>query len=237
MPTALLPTAVDLTPTESVVENLERVRARIRDVAHNAGRSADDVTLIAVSKTHDATRIEQALDAGQRQFGENRIQEAEGKWPALKTAEPACELHLIGHLQTNKVKEAVSLFDVIETLDRPKLAAALAKEMSKQNRRLECLIQINTGEEPQKSGVIPRETDDFIRFCRDECGLDITGLMCIPPADEEPSLHFALLRTIAERNGLAKLSMGMSADFEIAIAFGATHVRVGTAVFGPRNTA
>ena len=237
MPTALLPTAVDLTPTESVVENLERVRARIRDVAHNAGRSADDVTLIAVSKTHDATRIEQVLDAGQRQFGENRIQEAEGKWPALKTAEPACELHLIGHLQTNKVKEAVSLFDVIETLDRPKLAAALAKEMSKQNRRLECLIQINTGEEPQKSGVIPRETDDFIRFCRDECGLDITGLMCIPPADEEPSLHFALLRTIAERNGLAKLSMGMSADFEIAIAFGATHVRVGTAVFGPRNTA
>ena len=237
MTAASLPSVGGSEPSGSIPENLDRVLARIREVAVDAGRSADDVTLIAVSKTHDATVIEQALTAGQRKFGENRVQEAEGKWPALKIEVPDSELHLIGHLQTNKVKEAVSLFDVIQTLDRSKLARALAKEIGSQNRPIECFVQVNTGEESQKSGVIPREADDFIRHCRDEFELTVTGLMCIPPADEEPSLHFALLRTIAERNGLAKLSMGMSADFEIAIAFGATHVRVGTAIFGARKKA
>ena len=235
LPTASLPSTDAIEPIDSIPENLDRVHARIREVAVDAGRSADDVTLIAVSKTHDAKVIEQVLTAGQRKFGENRIQEAEGKWPALKAKVPECELHLIGPLQTNKVKEAVSLFDVIQTLNRSKLARALAKEIDNQNRPIECFVQVNTGEERQKSGVIPRAADDFIRSCRDEFSLDVTGLMCIPPADEEPSLHFALLRTIAKRNGLAKLSMGMSADFEIAIAFGATHVRVGTAIFGVRK--
>ena len=235
MTTASLPTTTTLEATGSVAENLARVRARIREVAMGAGRAADSVTLVAVSKTHEPARIEQVLNAGHRQFGENRIQEAEDKWPLLKAKVPDTTLHLIGHLQTNKVKEAVSLFDVIETLDRPKLARALAKEMAHQGRRLECFVQVNNGEEPQKSGILPREADDFIRLCRVDCGLDVTGLMCIPPLDEEPSLHFALLRVIGERNDLAKLSMGMSADFEIAIAFGATHVRVGTAIFGARQ--
>jgi len=175
-----------------------------------------------------------ALAAGQRAFGENRVQEAEAKWPALTAAHPDARLHLIGPLQRNKVRRAVTLFDVIETVDRPKLARALADEMARAGRRPACFIEVNTGEEPQKDGVVPREADAFIRECREALGLPIEGLMCIPPVDEEPSLHFALLREIARRNGLAKLSMGMSADFEIAIAFGATHVRVGTAIFGPR---
>ena len=231
-----LPSIEPFEPSQSISNNLEYVRARVRDVAMQAGRSADAVTLIAISKTQDAVAIEQALAAGQRHFGENRIQEAGDKWPQLKSAVPDVELHLVGHLQTNKVKEAVALFDVIETLDREKLARALAKEMAHQDRQLACFIQVNTGEEPQKSGVLPRDTDGFVDLCRNQLGLDIKGLMCIPPVDEEPSLHFALLRSIAERNGLAKLSMGMSSDYEIAIAFGATHVRVGTAIFGPRNT-
>ena len=231
-----LPSVDPFEPTGSITDNLDYVRARIRDVAAQAGRPAEAVTLVAISKTHSATLIEKALAAGQRQFGENRIQEAGDKWPALKSAVPGVELHLVGHLQTNKVKEAVALFDVIETLDRAKLAHALAKEVTRQDRRVECFVQVNTGEEPQKSVILPREADDFVGLCRDQLALDVTGLMCIPPVDEEPSLHFALLRSIAERNGLAKLSMGMSADFEIAIAFGATHVRVGTAIFGARNT-
>ncbi len=236
MPTISLPSVTEFTPTASIADNFARVRARIREVAVAAGRPADTVALVAVSKTHPAEIVARALRAGHRRFGENRVQEAEAKWPALKHGHPAAELHLIGHLQTNKAKEAVALFDVIETLDRPKLARALARESAAQDRRIECFVQVNTGEEPQKSGVSPGDADEFIDACRDAFGLHVTGLMCIPPVDEEPSLHFALLRMIAERNGLAKLSMGMSADFEIAVAFGATHVRIGTAIFGSRRT-
>ena len=174
------------------------------------------------------------LRAGHRVFGENRVQEAQGKWPALKTEFPDLELHLIGPLQSNKAKEAVALFDVIETVDRQKLARVLAKEMARQGRRPVCFVQVNTGEEPQKAGVWPGAADAFIAECRDELGLPVEGLMAIPPEAEEPAPHFALLAKIAARNGLAKLSMGMSADFEIAVQFGATHVRVGSAIFGPR---
>ena len=194
------------------------------------------MTLVAVSKTHGVDKIESLIAAGQRVFGENRVQEAQGKYPALKAAHPDLEVHLIGPLQTNKVRDAVALFDVIETIDRPKLAAELAKEMARQNRRPACFVQVNTGEEAQKAGVAPRDADAFIRACMSEHGLPVVGVMCIPPLDEEPSLHFALLRKIAERNALSKLSMGMSADYEAAIRFGATHVRVGTALFGARNT-
>ncbi|HEX9789457.1 MAG TPA: YggS family pyridoxal phosphate-dependent enzyme, partial [Kiloniellales bacterium] len=199
-----------------------------------AGRPAGAVTLVAVGKTHGAARIEEAIRAGHRTFGENRVQEAQGKFPALRAAHPDLSLHLIGPLQTNKAGDAVALFDVIETVDRPKLAKALAKEMAKAKRRPECFVQVNTGEEPQKAGVLPRETDAFVALARDELGLPVTGLMCIPPLDEEPALHFALLAKIAARNGLTNLSMGMSGDFETAIRFGATHVRVGTAIFGAR---
>jgi pyridoxal phosphate enzyme (YggS family) len=217
------------------VANLATVRARMAAAAEAAGRHPHDVTLVAVSKTHGADKIESLIAAGQRVFGENRVQEAQAKYPALKAAHPDLELHLIGPLQTNKVRDAVALFDVIETIDRPKLAAELAKEMARQNRRPACLVQINTGEEAQKAGVAPRDADAFIRACIQEHGLPVIGVMCIPPLDEEPSLHFALLRKIAERNALSKLSMGMSADYEAAIRFGATHVRVGTALFGARN--
>jgi pyridoxal phosphate enzyme (YggS family) len=219
------------------VANLATVRARMVAAAQAAGRHPGDVTLVAVSKTHGADKIESLIAAGQRVFGENRVQEAQGKYPALKTAHPDLELHLIGPLQTNKVRDAVALFDVIETIDRSKLAAELAKEMARQNRRPACFVQVNTGEEAQKAGVMPRDADAFIRACLEEHGLPVIGVMCIPPFDEEPSLHFALLRKIAERNALSKLSMGMSADYEAAIRFGATHVRVGTALFGARNTA
>ncbi len=218
-----------------IAANLAAVRARIAEAACAAGRDPGSITLVAVGKTFGPERIEAALAAGHRVFGENRVQEAEAKFPALKRAHPDLVLHLIGPLQTNKARDAVALFDVIETIDRPKLARALAKEMAKAGRRPRCFIQVNTGEEPHKAGVLPGEADALIALARDEFGLPAEGLMCIPPIEEEPSLHFALLAEIAKRNGLANLSMGMSADFEIAIRFGATHVRVGTAVFGPRT--
>jgi pyridoxal phosphate enzyme (YggS family) len=226
---------VDPAVTHSAIaDNLAAVRQRMDQAAAAAGRPAGAVTLVAVGKTHGAARIEEAIRAGHRTFGENRVQEAQGKFPALRAAHPDLSLHLIGPLQTNKAGDAVALFDVIETVDRPKLAKALAKEMAKAKRRPECFVQVNTGEEPQKAGVLPRETDAFVALARDELGLPVTGLMCIPPLDEEPALHFALLAKIAARNGLTNLSMGMSGDFETAIRFGATHVRVGTAIFGAR---
>ena len=193
------------------------------------------VELIAVSKRQPDDRIEAALAAGIRVFGENRVQEAENRWKHRRTDDCDLVLHLIGSLQTNKVGDAVALFDVIEVVDRPKLAKALADEMLRQNRQLECYIQVNTGEEVQKSGVSPNDVDHFISYCRDELGLKVTGLMCIPPDDEEAAMHFALLATIARRNGLIKLSMGMSEDFEEAISFGASAVRVGSAIFGARE--
>lgn len=220
---------------EVIAANLAVVRGHIEAATRAAGRAADAVTLVAVGKTHGAEAIRAALVAGQRVFGENRVQDALGKFPALRGEFPDLALHLIGPLQTNKVKEAVAHFDVIETVDRPRLAEALAREMARAGRRLPCLIEVNTGEEPQKSGIFPAAVDAFITDCRDRLGLPIVGLMCVPPHDEEPSPHFALLREIARRNGLQGLSMGMSADYEIAIRFGATHVRVGTAIFGPRQ--
>lgn len=220
-------------PPSSVVANLADVRSQIAKAAAEAKRPASDVTLVAVSKTFEADDIRPVLEAGQRVFGENRVQEAQGKWPGLRDAFPDVELHLIGPLQSNKAKEAVALFDVIETIDRPRIAESVAAEMEKQGRRPACLIQINTGEELQKAGIPPAEADVFIKACID-LGLPVTGLMCIPPVDEEPALHFALLREIARRNGLSTLSMGMSADFRSAIHYGATHVRVGSAIFGHR---
>jgi pyridoxal phosphate enzyme (YggS family) len=196
----------------------------------------DRPTLVAVSKRQPDDRIDAALAAGQSVFGENRVQEARERWSNRRANWPNLKLHLIGPLQTNKVADAVALFDVIEIVDRPKLARALAFEMTRQGRWIPCYIQVNTGEEPQKSGIMPTEADDFITFCKTECELDIAGLMCIPPQDEEAAMHFALLQVIAERNGLSGLSMGMSGDFEEAVAFGATSVRVGSAIFGARNT-
>jgi pyridoxal phosphate enzyme (YggS family) len=220
-----------------IAANLAGVRAAIKAAAEKAGREAQSVRLVAVSKTHPAEAARAALAAGQRVFGENRVQEAEAKYPALKAEFPDLELHLIGPLQTNKVKKAVQLFNAIQTVDRPALAEALAKELAKAPKPIALYVEVNTGEEPQKAGVVPAEADAFIRRCRDELKLPIAGLMCIPPADEEPSLHFALLRKIAQRNGLSRLSMGMSADYEIAVQFGATEVRVGTAIFGARPPA
>ncbi len=219
----------------SLAENLAAARRRIAVAAEAAGREPSDVTLIAITKTHPPARIRAALEAGHRTFGENRVQEAERKWPELKVEYPDVELYLVGPLQTNKVRAAVALFDAIATLDRQKLAAALAAEMARAGRRPRCLIQVNTGEEPQKHGVPPAEADAFIALCRDSLGLPVEGLMCIPPVDEEPALHFALLCEIARRNRLGVLSIGMSEDFEIAVAFGATQVRIGTAIFGARG--
>ncbi|MBX9943264.1 MAG: YggS family pyridoxal phosphate-dependent enzyme [Reyranella sp.] len=216
-------------------DRLADVRRRIDAAARAAGRDPASVTLVAVSKTHGADRIRELLEAGQRIFGENRVQEAQEKFPALKAAYPDLELHLIGPLQTNKVRDAVALFDVIESVDRERLAAALAKEMDRLGRRPACYVQVNTGEEPQKAGVAPADVDAFVAACRDTHKLPVVGLMCIPPADEEPALHFALLAKMAARNGLAKVSMGMSADYEIAVRLGATHVRVGSALFGARG--
>lgn len=221
-------------PAVDVPGNLAAVKARIEAAARAAGRAPGAVKLVAVTKAFRAERILPALEAGHRVFGENRAQEAEAKWPALKSRYPGVELHLVGPLQTNKARAALALFDVIESLDRSKLARTLAKEMALSRRRIECFIQVNTGEEPQKHGVSPDAADALIAACREELALPIAGLMCIPPLDEEPSLHFALLREIAERNGLAGLSMGMSGDYEIAVTFGATVVRVGSAIFGPR---
>lgn len=228
----------DATPEalSHITENLAAVRARIAAAAEAApGGPVPEPQLVAVSKTHGPAMIEAAIAAGQRVFGENRVQEAMAKWPALKATYPDIVLHLIGPLQTNKVPEAVALFDVIETVDREKLARKLAAEMDKTGRHLSCFIQVNTGEEPQKAGVGPAEADAFIAKCRDEYKLPVKGLMCIPPVNEDPAPHFALLGAIAKRNGLEILSMGMSGDYEIAVTFGATHVRVGTAIFGQRE--
>ncbi len=218
----------------NIAENLTRVRGEIDRAASAAGRGPADVTLVAVSKTKPAPLIQAAIDAGQKIFGENRLQEAEEKWPALKAHNKGVELHLIGPLQTNKVRKALELFDVIETVDRPKLARHLARLMAELDVRIPLYIQINTGEEEQKAGVRPAEADDFIKLCRAELALPVVGLMCIPPAEDEPALHFALLQKIAARNNIANLSMGMSADYETGITFGATHVRIGTAIFGNR---
>jgi pyridoxal phosphate enzyme (YggS family) len=219
---------------EDIAGNLAAVRARIATAAKSAGRAAADVTLVAVSKIHPAEAVAAALDAGQRVFGENRVQEAQHKYPALKARHPDLALHLIGPLQSNKVRDAVALFDVIETVDRPRLAEALAAAMAHSGRRPDCFIQVNTGEEAQKAGIAPTEAASFIADCRERLHLPIRGLMCIPPVEEDPAIHFAFLRELAGRNGLALLSMGMSGDFESAIALGATHVRVGTAIFGAR---
>jgi hypothetical protein len=192
------------------------------------------VQLVAVSKTFEADTIRLAIEAGQRIFGENRVRESQGKWPGLKAETPGIELHLIGPLQSNKAAEAVALFDVIETVDREKIARAIAEEMKRQGKALRLYVQVNTGLEPQKAGIAPDDTPAFVDFCRGELGLGIEGLMCIPPADENPGPHFALLAKLAEKCGVKKLSMGMSGDYEIAIAFGATSVRVGSAIFGAR---
>src|SRR3954463_9356641 len=215
-------------------EALAQVREEIASACAEARRDTALVTLIAVSKTFGAQAITPVIAAGQRVFGENRVQEAKAKWPALIAAHPGLKLHLIGPLQSNKAKEAVALFDAIHSLDRPSVCEALAKEIARQQRAPTLFVQLNTGAEPQKAGVAPQEADAFIARCRDDYGLTISGLMCIPPLEEPPAPHFALTAKIAARNGLTLLSMGMSADFAIAIQLGATHVRVGTAIFGAR---
>ncbi|MGP0060410.1 MAG: YggS family pyridoxal phosphate-dependent enzyme [Beijerinckiaceae bacterium] len=213
---------------------LSDVRRRIAQAAEDCGRDPKDVTLVCVSKTFDAAAIHPVLAAGERVFGENRVQEALEKWPVLKQAFPAVELHLIGPLQSNKAREAVQFFDVIETVDRAKIAETIAREIARLGRAPRLYVQVNTGCEPQKAGVLPQEADGFIASCGKDYGLPIEGLMCIPPADDQASPHFALLNKIAARNGLRVLSMGMSGDFELAIQLGATHVRVGSAIFGKR---
>ncbi|KKX26644.1 YggS family pyridoxal phosphate-dependent enzyme [Rhizobium sp. LC145] len=218
----------------SVEERLQDVKARIGKMERQAGRSQGSVTLVAVSKTFDAEQIRPVIAAGQRVFGENRVQESQGKWPELKAETPDIDLHLIGPLQSNKAADAVKLFDVIETVDREKIARALADEMNKQGKAPRLYVQVNTGLEPQKAGIEPKRTASFVDFCRDELGLSIEGLMCIPPAEENPGPHFALLAKLAKQCGLERLSMGMSGDFETAVEFGATSVRVGSAIFGAR---
>jgi pyridoxal phosphate enzyme (YggS family) len=219
----------------TISEALGRVRAAIEGAEEEAGRPAGSVTLIAVSKTFGEADVRAAVAAGQLTFGENRVQEAAAKFPALKAEFPAIELHLIGPLQSNKTAEAVALFDVIHSVDRDKIAAALAEEMAAQGRFPKLLVQVNTGEEPQKAGVRPRETVEFVKRCREVHGLAIAGLMCIPPVGDPPAPHFALLDELARRCGVAFRSMGMSADYETAIGQGATHVRVGSAIFGYRD--
>ena len=222
--------------SSTISENL----AHITEQTHRAGapyqRSAEDVTLVAVSKKQPVARVKAALAAGHRVFGENRVQEAQERWSPLRAEVPDIELHLVGPLQSNKAKDAVALFDVIQTVDRPKIAQALKAEMDKQGRQLPVFIQVNTGEEPQKAGIKPTDTAAFVSDCQ-ALGLSVVGLMCIPPVDDQPAPHFALLRQLADESGLEKLSMGMSADFEAAVALGATHIRLGTAVFGPRPVA
>lgn len=220
--------------TVDVAARMDDVRRRIADAERAGGRASGSVTLVAISKSHPLQRAASAIAAGQHVFGENRVQEALVKWRELKETTPELQLHLVGPLQTNKAPDVVRLFDVVETVDRPKLAGTLAREMEKCGRRLDCFIQVNTGEEPQKAGVLPKNADGFVDACRREYQLPVVGLMCIPPIDQEPTLHFALLAEIARRNGLGMLSMGMTADFDSAIRLGATHVRIGTAIFGPR---
>lgn len=215
--------------------NLKQIRVRIDAAASAAQRDPADVTLVAVAKTYGPDAVEAALAAGQRVFGENRVQEAQGKYPPFKARHPDLDLHLIGPLQTNKVKEAVALFDAIHTLDRPKLAATLASEIARTGKRPALFVQVNTGAEPQKAGIMPDSADAFIAACREVHGLTIAGLMCIPPVADPPAPHFAFLAEMAKRNGLAHLSMGMSGDYETAIALGATHIRVGSAIFGARG--
>lgn len=224
-----------MTNENNVATNLCVVRARVEAAAAAAQRDLATVSLVAVSKTHGAPRIIPAIAAGHTVFGENRVQEALAKWRPLRAEHPNCRLHLIGPLQTNKVRDAVALFDVIETVDRPKLARAIAEECRRTAREVACFIQINTGEEPQKAGIRPQDAPVLIDQCRETFGLNVVGLMCIPPQDEEAAPHFALLADIAKRHGLGRLSMGMSADFETAITFGATDIRVGTAIFGQRT--
>lgn len=225
----------DTTPAAgAIAEALAAVRRDIAEAAADCGRDPMSVHLVAVSKTHGEDAVRAALAAGQTVFGENKVQEAKAKFAGLRAEFPDLRLHMVGPLQTNKVKDAVATFDVIESLDRPKLAQALADEIAAAGRRPELLVQINTGEEPQKAGALPLEADAFIDDCVKRLGLPITGLMCVPPVDEEPAMHFALLREIAARHNLHKLSMGMSGDFPTAIRFGATHVRIGTAIFGAR---
>ena len=226
--------SIEPTVSAEVADNLQAISKRV--TAAQPDNESAGPTLVAVSKRQPDDRIEAALAAGHRVFGENRVQEAQERWTSRRDLYPDLRLHLIGPLQTNKSMDAVALFDVIEVVDRPKLARSLSAEMARQGRHLPCYVQVNTGEEDQKSGIWPEEADDFLAFCRDECGLDIAGLMCIPPVDEEPAMHFALLRTIAERNGLSGLSMGMSGDYEEAVRFGATSVRVGSAIFGSRDS-
>jgi PLP dependent protein len=219
----------------TITDRLNATKAAIDRAARDCGRDPAEIALVCVTKTFPAEDAVPLLEAGQRVFGENRVQEARAKWPALRARYPDIELHLIGPLQSNKAKEAVETFDVIESVDREKIARALAEECERQGKRPRLLIQVNIGEEPQKAGVPPKEADAFIGFCRDECGLAIEGLMCVPPADEQASPYFALLADIARRNGLPILSMGMSSDFELAIQLGATHVRVGSAIMGHRD--
>jgi hypothetical protein len=218
-----------------VHDGLKKVLNGVVAAAQEAGRAPGSVTLIAVSKTFDGPDIVPVIEAGQRVFGENRVQEAKSKWPALKMAWPDVELHLIGPLQSNKAAEAVQLFDAIHTVDRPKIAEAIAREMRRQEKPMKLFVQVNTGREPQKAGVDPDQADAFLAECREVHGLEILGLMCIPPAEEDPKPHFTLLAEIARRNGLSRLSMGMSGDYPVAIACGATHIRVGSAIFGGRG--
>ena len=220
-----------------IPERLSVVRREIAAACQDAGRDPASVTLVAVTKTFGPEAISPAITAGQHVFGENRVQEAKGKWPGLREKYPEIEIHLIGPLQSNKARDAVALFGAIHTVDRPSLCAALAKEIERQRRQPDLLVEVNTGAEPQKAGVLPEDTDAFVRTCRETYGLTIRGLMCIPPFEEAPAPHFALLAKIAARNGLEWLSMGMSADFATAIQFGATHVRIGSAIFGERQAA
>ncbi|MXN64826.1 YggS family pyridoxal phosphate-dependent enzyme [Stappia sp. GBMRC 2046] len=221
--------------SETAADRLSEIWARIAAAEKEARRTPGSVELVAVSKTFEAEDIRPVIEAGQNVFGENRVQEAQKKWPGLKADYPDVELHLIGPLQSNKAKDAVELFDAIHSIDREKIARAVKDEMEKQDKRLRLFIQVNTGEEPQKAGVMPGEVDDFVKFCRNDLGLSVEGLMAIPPFEEAPGPHFALLQKMADRNGLLGLSMGMSGDFETAISFGATHVRVGSAIFGARD--
>lgn len=219
---------------QTTLDRLAEVRQRIARAVQDAGRKPEEVALVCVSKTYSAQDIEPVIEAGERIFGENRVQEAMQKWPPLRPRHPGLELHLIGPLQSNKAHEAVLFFDVIETVDRDKIAKALAEEIRKTGRHPRLYVQVNTGGEPQKAGVLPEQADAFIEACRKTHGLEISGLMCIPPVDDQASPHFALLNQIAKRNGISTLSMGMSGDFELAIQLGATHVRVGSAIFGAR---